>query len=280
MADYHSPTVIGPEIPVTDMTALERFLLEAVFEAEFDEDEDYVYFFSELGPSDQITVERDQLLAAFEESVTVADSRANELVAEHLRTEKREIGRDDRYVDIDMTEIPWTSVLQDIVKRSPTIPDIVVTTSFTCSRMRSDGFGGSVLLITADAILGKSTSGMLDDLREEVDRTISTPDAATRSGPASLLETRTFVVISTGHVSRQTAAILDATPSVRLPCVSGGHGEYGWFLYAESENSRVGDQRIPDDLFHVMEWVRRQGFRYVLLDRDGDRIDDLEWFDW
>jgi hypothetical protein len=57
--------------------------------------------------------------------------------------------------------------LQDIVRRSKTLSYISVVTSFTCSKMRPDGFGGMAVLITPDAIVGKSTGDFLQDMIEE-----------------------------------------------------------------------------------------------------------------
>lgn len=93
-------------------------------------------------------------------------------------------------------------------------------------------------------------------------------------------EVRRFLVLSTCHVSERTAKRLDDTPTAEWPCLGGPYGEYGWFLYAHDENSGVGKDRIPDDLFAVMVWVRRQGCDYLLLDCDGDEIEDLPRHDW
>ena len=51
--------------------------------------------------------------------------------------------------------------MQDIVRRSPTLNYVAAVSSFTCTRMRSDGFGGTVVVISADTILGKSTTDLL-----------------------------------------------------------------------------------------------------------------------
>lgn len=66
------------------------------------------------------------------------------------------------------------------------------------------------------------------------------------------LETRRVVVISTGHIRRLTAAILDRTRPAKWPCAGGPYAGYGWFVYAHDENCSVGRQRIPNDLFAVM----------------------------
>ncbi len=54
------------------------------------------------------------------------------------------------------------------MRRSPTLDYISVISAFTCSRMRSDGFGGSVVVISADTILGKSTYDLLEEFIRQV----------------------------------------------------------------------------------------------------------------
>lgn len=94
------------------------------------------------------------------------------------------------------------------------------------------------------------------------------------------LESYKFVTISTGHVSAETARMLDSTSCTEWPCVGGGYADYGWFFYAHDENAGEADQRIPDDLFAVMTWARRNGFSHILLDRDAEQVEDLAWYDW
>lgn len=184
------------------------------------------------------------------------------------------------YLDIDMSEPVWSSILQDILRRSATIDEIVVTTSFTCSRMRPDGFGGAVILITADTISGNSTSQMIKDLRAEAAGISSARDPSRAGDAVAEPETRTLAVISTGHLRPETRSLLEDLPCEKWPCVGGGYADYGWFFYAHEENCGVSDQRIPDDLYTIMTWARKHGASHVLLDRDGDQVDDLEWFDW
>jgi hypothetical protein len=56
MADYHSPTVVQPDIPAADMTPLERLILDLVFDAE--NSESGIYYHSWCGPSDVVTFVR------------------------------------------------------------------------------------------------------------------------------------------------------------------------------------------------------------------------------
>jgi len=66
----------------------------------------------------------------------------------------------------------WELILQDIVRRSPTLDHVTIVSAFTCTKMRPDGFGGMAVLITADTIRGKSTNDFLEDLlAEESDAT-------------------------------------------------------------------------------------------------------------
>lgn len=46
---------------------------------------------------------------------------------------------------------------------------VTALSSFTCSKMRPDGFGGMAVLITADSVMGKSTHDILEDFLAETD---------------------------------------------------------------------------------------------------------------
>ena len=76
---------------------------------------------------------------------------------------------DDTEIDIDFSGTSWEFIFQDIVRRSSTLRYVTAVTSFTCSKMRPDGFGGMAVLITADAIVGKSTNDILEDFLAEND---------------------------------------------------------------------------------------------------------------
>jgi hypothetical protein len=62
--------------------------------------------------------------------------------------------------------------------------------------------------------------------------------------------------------------------------VGGPYSEYGWFVYAHDDNVGVGDNVIPDELFNVMLWARRQNVSHVLFDQDADTVEGLPTFDW
>jgi hypothetical protein len=158
MADYFSPTVIQQSIPIADMTPLERLVLSLIFDAE--PDGEAMYFYTSLGPSDVIGLSIDELRAAFDASAGI-DSTATASIAERVAV----ASTDD--TEIDLSGTSWEFIFQDIVRRSSTLRYVTAVTSFTCSKMRSDGFGGMAVLITADAIVGKSTNDVLKDFLAE-----------------------------------------------------------------------------------------------------------------
>jgi hypothetical protein len=72
-------------------------------------------------------------------------------------------------IELDLSVTSWEFIFQDIVKRSATLDHVMAVSAFTCSRMRPDGFGGMAILITADAIRGKSTEDILGDFLEQAE---------------------------------------------------------------------------------------------------------------
>lgn len=165
MADYFTPTVLQPSIPDADMTPLERLLLFHIFDAERD-GEDW-YFFSEQGPAGMFCVERTALEAALAASESAGESVANSFVKEHL-PDPQAGEPAPSHLDLDLSATSWEFIMQDIVKRSSTLTYVSAVSSFTCSRMRPDGFGGATVVISADEILGKSTSDLLEEFIAQV----------------------------------------------------------------------------------------------------------------
>ena len=82
MADYHSPTVIQPAIPVADITPLERLLLSHIFQVEAGGDG--LYFYEDEGPAATIWLDRTEIDAALARSPATAESAAAGFVREQL----------------------------------------------------------------------------------------------------------------------------------------------------------------------------------------------------
>ena len=53
------------------------------------------------------------------------------------------------------------------MRRSKSLRYVTAVSSFTASKMRPDGFGGMAVLITPTAIVGKSTSDIIEDFLAE-----------------------------------------------------------------------------------------------------------------
>lgn len=161
MADYYQRAVVHQIIPDADMTPLERLLLRKIFQSE--RVNEGWYFFAEDNPAVVITVQRadlDQALAASSDNESAAYSCVIEQV------ESAEPGANE--IELDLSGDAWEDfIFQDIVKRSKTLRYVTIVAAFTCSKMRSEGFGGMAILITPDAIVGKSTGDVLQDLLSE-----------------------------------------------------------------------------------------------------------------
>ena len=167
MADYYQQTVVQQTIPEADMTPLERLLLSRIFSSE--RDGDGWYFFAEENPAVMITVGRAELVEALA-ATSDEGSSAYLCVIEQLRAGSpvaSEIELDISDASLDLSGTSYEFFFQDIVKRSNTLKYISIVTAFTCSRMRPDGFGGMAVLITPEAIVGKTTGDFLEDMIAE-----------------------------------------------------------------------------------------------------------------
>ena len=156
MADYFEQTVVQQSIPEIDMTPLERLLLSRIFQSE--RDGEAWYFFAEDNPCTMIRTTRAELAEALASSPD-RDSAAHRYVTGRIAA----VGAQAEEIDLDLGVTSWEFFLQDIVKRSRTLLYISAVAAFTCSRMRPDGFGGMAVLITAEAIRGKSTNDLIEE---------------------------------------------------------------------------------------------------------------------
>ena len=167
MADYLTPTVIQQTIPLADITPLERLLLSHIFNAELDGEG--LYFSADEGPADLIWLDRAPIEAALAQSKNTVDSTAVSVVTEQLAR----LPADNVEIELDFSDMSWESIFQDIVRRSKTLRYVTAVSAFTCSQHAADGFGGMAVLITPSAVMGKSTSDIIEDFLNE-----AVPDCA------------------------------------------------------------------------------------------------------
>jgi hypothetical protein len=115
------------------------------------------------GPADIIWLDRAPLGAAIANSPPGAESTASALVAEQLAR----VPADNVEIQLDFSDMSWESIFQDIVRRSQTLRYVTAVSAFTCSKMRPDGFGGMAVVITPTAVMGKSTTDIIEDFLAE-----------------------------------------------------------------------------------------------------------------
>jgi hypothetical protein len=162
MTDYHFPTVVRPSIPLAAITPLELALLTAMFEHETDGDT--LYFFSSEGASSTVCLDAADVKAMLADEIIAEDS-----VAAFLRDRLAEADPNEAELEVDLSDFDETRILQQIVRRCADLDHVVIVSAWTCSRMRQDGFGGGVTVVTADAILSSSTNEMEARLRDRAD---------------------------------------------------------------------------------------------------------------
>lgn len=160
MADYFTPTVIDPMIPLAAMLPLERLFLSQVFDEELTSEA--AYYCSEDGARDLISLPAAEVRAALDAAPPETSRLAQKLIDEQSDAI---LGEDD--IELDMCGDLWANVLQDIVRRSPDLDHLTVTMAFTATKMRPDGFGGLAMLITASSIRSESTHTLFDRFYKE-----------------------------------------------------------------------------------------------------------------
>ena len=95
MADYYSPTVVDPMIPLAAMLPIERLFLSQVFDEELTSET--AYYCSEDGARDLISLAAAEVRAALDAATPETSRLAQRLIEEHPDAI---LGEDD--IDLDM----------------------------------------------------------------------------------------------------------------------------------------------------------------------------------
>jgi len=162
MADYHSPTVVRPSIPADAITPLELALLSGMFEHEIDDDA--IYFYSSDGPSDMVWLDIADLRALLEDEPMPSGP-----VVEMVRARLAESAPDEAELELDLSMLGEATIFQGIVRRCEQLDHVTIVSAWTCTRMRPDGFGGGITVVTADHILSSSTIHMEGELLDRAE---------------------------------------------------------------------------------------------------------------
>lgn len=80
--------------------------------------------------------------------------------------------------------------------------------------------------------------------------------------------------ISTGHLTEETmqGIIMDVACGARY----GATYPEGVWLWISDER----DEDEPQSLLAVQDWARAEGFSWVRIDADGDRVPELPFYVW
>lgn len=162
MADYHSPTVVRPSIPASAITRLELALLTGMFEHEADGDA--MYFYSSDGPSDTVWLD----IAELKDMLTDEAMPSGRMV-EMIRAQLAEAGPGETELELDLSDLGEAEILQGIVRRCEQLDHVSIVSAWTCTKMRPDGFGGGITVVTADHILSSSTIHMEGELLDRAE---------------------------------------------------------------------------------------------------------------
>lgn len=153
MADYYSPTVVRPSIPAIAITPLELALLSHMFEHE--PDGDAIYFYASDGPSDTVWLDIADLKVMLQDEPLPSGA-----VIEMIRSKLAETDPEESELELDLSDLGEAAIFQQIVRRCEQLDHVVITSAWTCSKMRPDGFGGGITVVTADQMLSGSTAEM------------------------------------------------------------------------------------------------------------------------
>ena len=155
MATYHTHTILHQGLPLADITQLEKLVLCAVFETQ--EHDGTLSCFAWESVNDFSSLPAAAVRDSLAHGKDVP-SRLHDLVAKKIE----DVPSGEETFDLDLSVEGYEFILQDIVRRSATLTHVSLAVAFTCSKKRTDGFGGMITLITPDDILSESTDGLLE----------------------------------------------------------------------------------------------------------------------
>jgi len=97
------------------------------------------------------------------------------------------------------------------------------------------------------------------------------------------MEITKMLVLSTNHVTQETDEMFSEAlrDGVSFPVGLYAKGHYGWFLNVSEDPHNVEEHPwMTPDLYKVLRFARDQDCDWVMLDRDGDIIDELPSYAW
>lgn len=95
------------------------------------------------------------------------------------------------------------------------------------------------------------------------------------------MEITKMLTISTAHITKETALLLDICTDGVVREISNpvySKGDYGWFIYIGCNDS--DDPFIPNDLRKCLKLAENNDCDWLCLDRDAEIVDGLDKYEW
>lgn len=113
-------------------------------------------------------------------------------------------------------------------------------------------------------------------------------DVGTLPREMTVIEIEKMLVLSTGHLTKVTAALLNDAAEEDPPFCTLEWGpafarDEGWLFYVPpiTENGEPDDpEGAPEDLTRVFMLAREHGCMWVMLDCDGPQVEGLPYQTW
>ena len=95
------------------------------------------------------------------------------------------------------------------------------------------------------------------------------------------MEVSRMITMSTGHVSEETANMLQDKNNT-IPLGVYEKADFGWFIYMPTEKTEDANilKELPKDLAMIFMFARHSMFEVICLDCDGDDIEGLPIYEW
>lgn len=90
------------------------------------------------------------------------------------------------------------------------------------------------------------------------------------------MEKHNMLALSTGHVSEETAKLMDID---QCGLVVYEKEDYGWFVHLPDPLDEYKES-TPKDLYKCMTFAMKQGCDWVMFDCDVEPIDELPVYEW
>ncbi len=93
------------------------------------------------------------------------------------------------------------------------------------------------------------------------------------------MEIAKMLTISTGHITKETANLLEKDSIREIVVYS--KGGYGYFVHVPDEfDYLISKNEIPEDLCKCIELALKNKIDWICLDRDGEIISELREYEW